>query len=260
MAEGLGPLRFAREAAVVSAGELPGQASESGAESGAGDATLEAINRYTLRPVTREAVAVFGLELCNDQIDKHFSRFPVEELETINRLTPGRPLLERHDLRGTLPRGMFFRSEIKTDGQDAHPTVSVCPDVFVLRTEGNRDFIANIEGGVYRETSIGFSFLLPECSVCGKDIRTCDHIPGRAYKGEQCHFVMRQVVEVIEGSVVAAGSQGTKFVSAERALEAAREEYHTPYELTGRRLAVQLLRERVKARRVGKGDFSRRSK
>ena len=69
--------------------------------------------------------------------------------------------------------------------------------------------------------------------MCGKDLRTCDHVPGRAYDGETCHFILRDVVDVIEGSVVSAGSQGTGFVArrgqraaalptAVRALEAAR--------------------------------------
>src|SRR5690606_20140793 len=97
-----------------------------------------------------------------------------------------------------------------------------------------------IEGGVYRETSIGFAFQRPECSVCGKDLRTCDHVPGRTYGDKQCHFVMHDVVEVIEGFVVPAGSQGTGFVAQQRALppmpalEAAREAYHRAIALWSR--------------------------
>lgn len=204
--------------------------------------TMPAVNHFALRPLTPEEVAVFTLDLCHDQVDRHFSRFPEEELERISRMTPGRPLMERHDLRGSLPRGTFFRSHLhRQDGR-----VSVRPEVYVLRTPQNHDFILNIEGGVYRETSIGFSFRLPECSVCGKDLRTCAHIPGRAYGGHPCHFIMRDVLEVIEGSVVPAGSQGTRFVSrqqpcdgsplepANAALTRARERFHLPIELQRR--------------------------
>jgi hypothetical protein len=181
---------------------------------------------------------VFTLDLCHNQIDRHFSRFPEEELETINRMVPGRPLMERHDLRGTLPRGTFFRSALHQDGAK----VSVRPDVYVLRTNENADFILNIEGGVYRETSIGFSFRMPECSVCQRDLRTCDHVPGRSYGDTPCHYVMRDVLEVIEGSVVPAGSQGTGFVAQERglplamALDNARQAYHRPTELWSKRV------------------------
>ncbi|MFM1920471.1 MAG: hypothetical protein RLZZ303_2105 [Candidatus Hydrogenedentota bacterium] len=175
-------------------------------------ALLEAVNRFALRPLAREEFAVFTLDLCNNQVDRHHSRFPEEELEKVNAMVVGRPLMERHDLRGCLPRGTFFRSRLHRDG----PVVSVRPDVYVLRTAENADFILNIEGGVYRETSIGFSFGRPECSICGNDVRACAHTPGQAYEGGTCHFVLRDVLEVIEGSVVSAGSQGTGFVSQAR--------------------------------------------
>lgn len=194
------------------------------------------VNRFALRPLKRREVAVFTLDLCHNRIDRHFSRFPEEELEKINAMVPGRPLMERHDLKGSLPRGTFFRSRLHREGD----RVSVRPDVYVLRTRENEDFILNIEGGVYRETSIGFAFRTPECSVCKRDLRTCDHVPGRTYGGEPCHYVMRDVIEVIEGSVVPTGSQGTGFVARRgalplaSALETARRVYHRPVELWSR--------------------------
>jgi len=196
------------------------------------------VNRFALRPLKAEEFVVFTLDLCHNQLDRHFSRFPEEELERISRMTPGRPLMERHDLRGTLPRGTFFHSDLHRDGD----RVSVRPDVYVLRTRDNADFILNIEGGVYRETSIGFSFRTPECSVCGRDLRTCDHVPGRSYADTVCHYVMRDVIDVIEGSVVSSGSQGPAFVAQARsqplakALDFARRHYHRPIELWSKRL------------------------
>lgn len=223
----LEPFVFRHEGQVVAT-----RAHETGGE------LAEEVNRFALRPLDSAEFAVFTLDLCHDQIDRHFSRFPQEELEKINEMVPGRPLMERHDLKGSLPRGTFFRSRLHQGGDH----VFVRPDVYVLRTRENEDFILNIEGGVYRETSIGFAFQTPECSVCNKDLRTCDHIPGQTYNGEACHYVMRDVLEVIEGSVVPSGSQGTGFVSQERALplaqalESARGTYHKPIELRTRGL------------------------
>lgn len=200
------------------------------------EALLDEVNHFALRALGRDEFEVFSLDLCHNQIDRHFSRFPDEELETISTMTPGRPLMERHDLRGSLPRGTFFRSAVHRDGEK----VSVRPDVYVLRTKENEDFILNIEGGVYRETSIGFAFETPECSVCTNDLRTCAHVPGKHYEGQVCHYVMRNVLEVIEGSVVPSGSQGTGFVAQQRALplpkalESAREAYHRPIEVWSR--------------------------
>lgn len=223
---GLEPFVFRREGAWI--GEGAAEVEET---------VLEGVNRFTLRPLARDAFAVFSLDLCHNEVDRHFSRFPEEELAKISEMVPGRPLMERHDLKGSLPRGTFFRSALHRDGE----RVAVRPDVYVLRTHENRDFILNIEGGVYRETSIGFAFQTPECSVCSRDLRTCDHVPGRTYGDEQCHYVMRDVLEVIEGSVVPSGSQGTGFVSEARALppgdalEAARKAYHRPVELYSER-------------------------
>ena len=210
---------------------------------------LEEVNRFALRPLARDEFVAFTLDLCHNEMDRHFSRFPEEELGKINGMVPGRPLMERHDLRGSLPRGTFFRSALHQEGE----RVSVRPDVYVLRTADNGDFILNIEGGVYRETSIGFSFRTPECSVCGLDLRTCDHIPGRTYGDALCHYTMRDVLEVIEGSVVPSGSQGTRFVAQQRqwagphgapesarslaeALDMARAAYHRPIEVWSKRV------------------------
>jgi hypothetical protein len=218
----LEPFVFHREAPLVSGAPK---------ESAAGD-----VNRFALRPLNDGEFAVFSLDLCHDQVDRHFSRFPREELAKINALVPGRPLMERHDLQGSLPRGTFFRSRLHEDGGKC----SVRPDVYVLRTKDNEDFILNIEGGVYRETSIGFAFQLPECSICAKDLRTCDHVPGRTYGDHTCHYVMRDVLEVIEGSVVSSGSQGTSFIAQQRAmpiaaaLETARNQFHRPIEVRSR--------------------------
>lgn len=203
-------------------------------ESSAG--VVDEVNRFALRPLELEEFAVFTLDLCNSKVDRHHSRFPVEELEKIHEMVPGRPLMERHDVKGSLPRGTFFRSSLHREDE----VLSVRPDVYVLRTRENEDFILNIEGGVYRDTSIGFAFRTPECSVCSKDLRTCSHVPGRSYEDDTCHYLMREVLEVIEGSVVPSGSQGTGFVSQIRAvpiaeaLESARREYHRPVEVWSR--------------------------
>jgi len=239
---GIGPFEFYTEGLIVSAVRA-GEGSVSDA-----DADLVAdVNKFTLRQLDRDEFAVFTMDLCNNRVDAHYSRFPVNELESINKMVPGRPFMERHDTKGTLPRGTFFRSRLHEDPDRDY--VSVRPDVYILHTEDNRGLIDNIEGGVYRATSIGFSFMHPECSICHKDIRTCDHVPGRTYGEESCHYVMHDVVSVLEGSVVFSASQGTGFVAgrddasrptASDALKAARAAYHRPIEIvgTGRQASV----------------------
>jgi len=236
----MGPFEFYSESRIISAVR---ENASAGCDE---DADLvDAVNKYTLRPLKREEFSAFTMDLCNNQIDAHYSRFPVEELEKINVMVPGRPFMERHDTKGTLPRGTFFRSRLHDEPERDH--VSVRPDVYILNTEDNRGLIANIEGGVYRGTSIGFSFMRPECSICHKDIRTCDHVPGRTYGDEACHYVMHDVASVLEGSVVFSASQGTGFVAARdsgdrpsvgEALKAAREAYHRPIQLVSSKRVI----------------------
>ena len=189
-------------------------------EDGATEKDMAAINQHALVPLTKEQVAVFRMNLCNDQIDRHISRFPVEELKAISeKLIVGKPLMELHDMpsdglfssnRGSQPVGTFFRSQmVKEDGQ-----VSVRPDVFMRRDAGDDDLIKKIESGIAKGTSISFALDRPECSACGCDIRDCAHMLGEEIDDEICHVVLKEVTDVFEGSIVPLGSQGTEFVEA----------------------------------------------
>lgn len=183
------------------------------------DAMMKQINRFTLAPLTREQVAAFTMDLANDKVDRHFSRFPEKELKTITRMIVGKPLMELHDLRGRLPRGTFYRAEFVKEAGSAKAR----PDVYILRTPSNEEFIAHIMGGVYRGTSIGFNFDKAECSICHEEMgaidSSCRHWPGNEYDGETCHYIMHGVNDVYEGSVVPLGSQSTEFVAARSAEE-----------------------------------------
>lgn len=189
-------------------------------EDGATEQDMAAINEHALVPLTKDQVAVFRMNLCNDQIDRHVSRFPTEELKTISeKLIVGKPLMELHDMpsdgffssnRGSQPVGTFFRSQVVEDNGQ----VSVRPDVFMRRGAGDDNLIAKIESGIAKGTSISFALNRPECSVCGCDMRDCAHLPGEEIDGELCHMVLKEVTDVFEGSIVPLGSQGTEFVEA----------------------------------------------
>lgn len=204
----LGPFMFAREATF------------DGTETrDVTRADMNAINRFALRELSPDDVAVFTLNLCNDQIDRHCSRFPKSELQKINKMVVGKPTMVSHDM-SELPRGRFFKSRVvkgPTGPQaitQSNEATFVQPDTYILRGERNDDFIRHIEAGIYSGTSIGFAFETAECSVCGEDMRGCAHWPGDDYEGERCHYIMRNVVDVFEGSIVSLGSQGTEVVGA----------------------------------------------
>ena len=54
---------------------------------------------------------------------------------------------------------------------------------YLLRTEKNADLIAEIEGGIKKEVSVGCSVARRVCSICGAEGGTCHHVPGQRYGG-----------------------------------------------------------------------------
>lgn len=235
---------------------------------------MKEINKYALKEMTREEVAIFRLDLVNDKVDRHFSRFPEKELRRINRLIVGKPLMELHQTNTRQARGLFFRSNLATDNG-----ISVRPDAYVPRTYANRELIDNIMAGIYRGTSIGFQFEYPECSICSEDLRTCAHMPGSEYEVERgskkqkevCHYVMHDVSDVFEGSIVPVPSQRTEIIEAralgvigeegpiyqgvhglypfDKALATARAAYRAPVDIESEdyRKATQELRVKLRA-------------
>jgi len=159
----------------------------------------------------------------NDQVDRHFSRFPHRELRTISRMIVGKPLMVNHDMpggmsRGSLPRGTFFRGRFQrgADGARAAGDSSnarAVGEAYILNTSRNRDFIEQMKGGVYRGTSIGFSFDRAECSICHSDMQKCAHWPGVEYDEDRCHYIMHDVSDVYEQGVVPLGAQSTEVLA-----------------------------------------------
>lgn len=244
------------------------------------DQDLAKIQRFALTELKAEDLAVFRMNLCNDQIDRHASRFPEKELQTINRMIVGKPTMVNHDM-GLLPRGRFFDSRM-SKGPTGTQSIStsrdalfVQPSTYMLREPENASFIRNIEAGIYSGTSIGFAFDNPECSVCNCDLRACAHWPGEEYDGEMCHYIMHDVLDVFEGSIVPLGSQGTEILEAQTedgqrvlpfgdALKMARDVYHTPIELASDensetkldpKETMKVLREKSRALRDAEGEL-----
>ena len=57
---------------------------------------------------------------------------------------------------------------------------------YLLRTQENESLIAEIEGGIKREVSVGCAVTRAECSICGSDMGRCAHEKGKRYGGRLC--------------------------------------------------------------------------
>ena len=140
--------------------------------------------------VTADDVYVRAMYIVSDEVNSFGGRFPAEEHDRLRELLVDSPVLVGHR-KDRLPIGRNFHAvPVRRDGR-----LWVKSYFYWLRSAaGSASLAENIDGGIYKECSIGFTFLLPECSVCGQDIRTCEHEPfGRYGDGEKCHFNYRKI-------------------------------------------------------------------
>jgi len=79
----------------------------------------------------------------------------------------------------------------------------------MLRTENNAELIAEIEGGIRRETSVGCAVSKSICSVCGAELGNgeCGHCRGHEYDGIVCHAELCGATDAYEWSFVAVPAQ-----------------------------------------------------
>lgn len=186
---------------------------------------VELINRNVNPPdpVEAEDVYVRAMYVVSDHVNSFGGRFPPEDHEHLARLLIDSPVLVGHR-KDRLPVGRTFHSTmVRRDGGSW-----IKGYFYWLRSaQGAADMLANIDGGIYKECSIGFTFAKPECSICGRDIRQCDHEPHRVYaRGGgtiKCHFNYRKIERVLETSLVYRGAVANTAVSKE--LAEAEDEY-----------------------------------
>jgi len=160
-----------------------------------------------VRPLNPDEICVRTMLVTSDTVNSQGGRFPSSELPRLCEMIPGTPVMIGHD-KSKLPIAKCFRSElVDHDGK----TWVKAWFYWIKSTSGSEDLRRNIDGGIYTECSLGFSFGLPECSVCSGDIRKCSHIAGREYRVQSgnsvnCHFLYRSVSRVNEISLVYRGA------------------------------------------------------
>ncbi|MBO1225039.1 MAG: hypothetical protein JYX80_11485 [Candidatus Scalindua sediminis] len=134
-------------------------------------AMLAKINGYSMKTLTAEDVYVRKYVLANNGIDRDRERFPEKLLDDFARTLPGRSFLEVHD-KSRLPLGLFFDAsteelspekflqltgeEIKLPGYITDAKV-LWGWLYLVKSDFNEKLIVNLEAGIYRYISIGFS-------------------------------------------------------------------------------------------------------
>ena len=187
------------------------------------DADLKKINKYTLSPVKAEDVFIFKATIAdNEQDDRNYMPFNLKALQDLKKLYPGRTMLKDHSRRADNQIARIFDTELI---QDANKTTELgelhtelVAKIYMVKTESNKDLIAEIMGGIKKEVSTS---TVPEkmvCNICGTDNMKsyCRHWPGREYtiddgsaKGtkKRCKMLLSGAKEAHELSFVAVPAQ-----------------------------------------------------
>jgi len=169
---------------------------------------VELINR-TINPPDRlsaDDVHIRAMFIVSNEVNSFGGCFPADEHRHLCRLLPDSPVMVGHR-KDKLPIGRTFHAEIvERSGASWVKTYFY----WLRKADGSETLRENIDGGVCKECSISFTFLFPECSICGKDIRLCRHQPFETYDeggdSQVCHFLYRRIERVLETSLVYRGA------------------------------------------------------
>lgn len=172
-------------------------------------AELEQINRFSRKELAPEEIYTFAVTLCDNEVDRDGEQFSLTALEEMERLFIGKTGIFDHSMRGRDQKARIYSTRLETKGeqstQPGQPYSRLTAKAYMLRTAENEDLIAEIEGGIKKEVSVGVSVESRSCSVCGA--QQCTHQRGQRYKGQLCYQILDGVQDAYEWSFVAVPAQ-----------------------------------------------------
>jgi len=171
---------------------------------------LNEVQQFAGRSVSEDEFAVRGMLVANSQRDYYYSRFSREALTEAAELLPGAPALYGHDTRG-VPVGRIFHARVtriddaNLDQRDQHWLEAL---YYVPRDDAGEAHLRRVDLGIFREVSISWRCSGQDCSVCGRSIHSCPHIPGDIYEDRGfCEYEFSGITAANEVSHVYRGGQ-----------------------------------------------------
>ena len=172
---------------------------------------LEDINRLSRASLSAEEVYVFSLCLCDNEVDRDQERFPEKTLEQLAPLFVGKSGLFDHSWSARGQAARLYRTEVVreperlTQAGDGYCWLKGW--AYMVRTPDNQGLIAEIEGGIKKEVSVGCAVERSVCSICGEEFHTCPHEKGAEYGGRRCWAELVGASDAYEWSFVAVPAQ-----------------------------------------------------
>jgi hypothetical protein len=185
---------------------------------------LKKINQYTVVPVKAEDVFIFKITMAdNEQDDRNYMPFDLKALQALKKLYVGKTMLKDHSRRADNQIARIFDTELVqspikklTELGEIHTELDA--KVYMIKTDSNKDLIAEIAGGIKKEVSTSCTPEKMVCNICGTDNmkKYCRHYPGVEYtiddgsaKGVKklCKMLLSGAKEAYEVSFVAVPAQ-----------------------------------------------------
>lgn len=158
-------------------------------------------------PIVVDDVYIRAMYIVSNKTNNFGGRFPVEEHDRLIELLIDSPVIVGHKL--PIAR-QFYAVLTDCDGQQMVKSYFYWLKV----AEGACNLQENIDYRIYKEGSLGFTFLFPKCSICKLDIRQCEHEPLAEYnvngKLMVCNFSYHQLERILETSLVVYRFEETK--------------------------------------------------
>lgn len=178
---------------------------------------LKKINKFTLSPLSAGEVFAFKVNMGdNETDDRNYEPFNLQSLKDMKRSYIGKTVIKDHRRSADNQVARIYDTELITEAKltkAGEPFTSVIARCYMVKTESNKDLIAEIKAGIKKEVSTGVRAKKMICSICGTDnTKTyCPHWPGREYDKEggktRCLMTIDGVKEAYELSLVAVPAQ-----------------------------------------------------
>jgi len=168
---------------------------------------LTKVNKFALRELTAEEIFVRKYLMAHNAVDRDNERFSEPLLDDFAKTFPGKSLLNGHD-RYALAIGLFFDAvteEITPQqftaftGEEARLPENISMVkvlwgwIYMLKAQFNEQMMANIDAGIYRHASIGFT--------------ANDIAPVKGQFDQILYWEYSPPGEALEGSIVWLGAQ-----------------------------------------------------
>lgn len=166
------------------------------------EADMDKINRVSKTPLTADQVYIFGMRLCDNEVDRDFERFTTQALEQLAKMYIGKTGIV-HNMQEV---GRIYETEIVSSStkstQAGDPYCWIKAYAYIVKNDDTKRLISSIKSGTQAEVSVGCSVAACSCSICGGDISVCEHVLGQRYNGQLCFANLSGALDAYEWAFV----------------------------------------------------------